>query len=1091
MLDKLYPMDLRHMLAWILEEEKHETVFGIHEDLFFHPKTDDLFRTTRYGQQLETPIGVAAGPHTQMAQNIVLSWLMGARYIELKTVQTLDELDVSKPCIDMEDEGYNCEWSQELKLRQSLDEYLNAWIIIHVLKDNFGWGEEGELGVIFNMSTGYDLAGILKPNVQQFLDKMENCQPELDKKLESISDLYPRVKELGILSQISNNLTLSTMHGCPANEIESIGQYLIVERNYHITIKLNPTLLGADRVREILHDQLRYNDVVIPDEAFEHDLKYLDALNLIRNLQESADQHSVEFGIKLTNTLEVKNHKSVFPAREKMMYLSGRALHPISINLAARLQGDFGGKLDISFCAGVDVFNVTDVLATNMKPVTVCTDILKPGGYLRLAQYLDEINSRFATAKTSSIEEFILNINGSEKEVTAAALSNLQRYAKDVLSNSAYIKGESLFENIKTDRELTAFDCVRAPCIENCAIQQDIPDYLYQMAQGDFDKAYKTIIRTNPFPGVTGFICDHLCQLKCMRNNLDSTLLIREIKRFVMKHSGETKLKPAPSNGMKVAVLGAGPSGLSCAYFLALDGFEVHIYEARQFSGGMVSAAIPVFRLTEDAIRNDLDLVKSVGVQIHYGVEVDSNLFAELRKEFDYIYLAVGAQKNKKLNIKGEELPNVIEPLTFLSRVRRGEEAEIGRRVAVIGGGNTAIDAARTTRRLGFEGTILYRRTIKEMPADMEEVIAAIEEGIVLEELTAPERILPGTNGSVILVSSKMKLGEPDESGRPRPEKIDGSEFELEFESIIPAIGQDIALDFISTEELEVNPVTGETKVSNVYAGGDAVRGASSVINAVGDGRRAAKQIALAVGIHNGSSKKLSRQKQTKEQYQKKLAMRKFGMNTPHLKADQRTGFDLVSRTLTDEEAIEEAGRCLYCDERCDICVTVCPNLANFSYKVSPRDYPVQITKKTDGGFSVEQVDIMKIEQEPQILNIGDFCNECGNCTTFCPTAGAPYMEKPRFFLTQETFDAEECGYFLKDDALYFKSAERNESVELSEAEYVYKTESSEVLIDRSDLSVKDVTFTNGTSQVSLEHAMEMIFLLENLNKLPIFSQEG
>ncbi len=1088
MLDNLYPMDLRHMLKWILEEEKHETVFGVHKDLFFHPKTDDVFQTTRYGQQLETPIGVAAGPHTQMAQNIVLSWLMGARYIELKTVQTLDELDLSKPCIDMEDEGYNCEWSQELKLRQSLDEYLNAWIIIHILKDNFGWGEKGELGIIFNMSAGYDMAGILKPNVQQFLDKMENCQPELDEKLESISDLYPRVKELGIPSQISDNLTLSTMHGCPADEIESIGRYLIEKRNYHTAIKLNPTLLGPQRVREILHDRLKYNDVVVPDEAFEHDLKYPDALNLIRNLQESADQYSVEFGVKLTNTLEVENHKSVFPAREKMMYLSGRALHPISINMAAQLQGDFEGKLDISFCAGVDVFNVADVLATNMKPVTVCTDILKPGGYIRLTQYLDEISSRFATAKASSIEEFILNINESEKEVTAAALNNLQRYAKDVLSNSAYIKGESLFENIKTERELTAFDCVSAPCIENCATEQEIPDYLYHTAQGDFDNAYKTIIRTNPLPGVTGYICDHLCQLKCTRNNLDSTLLIREIKRFVMEHSGNTKREPAPLIGLKVAVLGSGPSGLSCAYFLALDGFEVHIYEAKQSSGGMVSAAIPVFRLREDAIQNDLELVESIGVQIHYGVEVDTGLFEELRRQHNYIYIAVGAQNNKKLDIDGEELPNVIEPLTFLSRVRRSDEAKIGRRVAVIGGGNTAIDAARTAKRLGSDVTILYRRTMKEMPADMEEVKATMEEGIVLKELTAPERILPKTNGSVILISSRMKLGELDESGRPRPEKIAGSEFELEFESIIPAIGQDLALDFLSTEELEVNLVTGETKVPNVYAGGDAVRGASSVINAVGDGRRVAKEIAKAAKFQNVSSNVESMKKLTKEQYQKKLATRKFGMYTPHLQADQRTGFDLVSRTLTEEEAIEEAGRCLYCDERCDICVTVCPNLANFSYEVLPRDYPVLILKKSDSGFSVEQVDIMKIEQGHQILNIGDFCNECGNCTTFCPTAGAPYMEKPRFFLTQESFEAESTGYYLKNNTLHFKSTERSESVKVSEAGYFYKTESSKVLLDRSDLSVKDVTFINGTNQVSLDHAMEMIFLLENLNEFPIFN---
>jgi putative selenate reductase len=169
MSDKLYPLSLNKLLSWILREEQHGKIFGYYKELFFAPKVDDPFRMKRYGQTLETPIGVAAGPHTQLSHNIVLAWLFGARYLELKTVQTLDEIEVTKPCIDMTDEGYNCEWSQELKLRQSFDEYLNAWIIIHILKDKFGWGEPQTPGFIFNMSVGYDLKGILNANVQEYL----------------------------------------------------------------------------------------------------------------------------------------------------------------------------------------------------------------------------------------------------------------------------------------------------------------------------------------------------------------------------------------------------------------------------------------------------------------------------------------------------------------------------------------------------------------------------------------------------------------------------------------------------------------------------------------------------------------------------------------------------------------------------------------------------------------------------------------------------------------------------------------------------------------------------------------------------------
>ena len=233
MSDKLTCCPIDKLLRWILAEEKEDRVFGICKDLFFAPGKHDVFKMTRYGQGLETPIGVAAGPHTQMAQNIIAAWLTGARYIELKTVQTLDELDVSKPCIDMQDEGYNCEWSQELSLDQSFNEYLNAWIILHILKDKYGWGDPNTAGFIFNMSIGYSLEGILKPNVQAFLDKMTDCRAEKAAKIKSLAEIYPRVKDIQISDLISNTITISTMHGCPPDEVERIGRYFMEERRLH------------------------------------------------------------------------------------------------------------------------------------------------------------------------------------------------------------------------------------------------------------------------------------------------------------------------------------------------------------------------------------------------------------------------------------------------------------------------------------------------------------------------------------------------------------------------------------------------------------------------------------------------------------------------------------------------------------------------------------------------------------------------------------------------------------------------------------------------------------------------------------------
>ena len=226
--DKFYPTPLSKLLPIILKQLNNKEVLGLTSELFFKPQTTDFFKMNYLGHKLDNPIGVAAGPQTQLAQNIIVAWLAGARFIELKTIQTLDELNISKPCIDMQDEGYNCEWSQELKIHQAFNEYLNAWIIIHILADKLNFDK---IGTIFNMSVGYDLQGIMKPNVQWFFDKMTDASNELAHKIELIKNIYPNIINLNIPAQITDNITLSTMHGCPPDEIEQIAEYLIKEKN--------------------------------------------------------------------------------------------------------------------------------------------------------------------------------------------------------------------------------------------------------------------------------------------------------------------------------------------------------------------------------------------------------------------------------------------------------------------------------------------------------------------------------------------------------------------------------------------------------------------------------------------------------------------------------------------------------------------------------------------------------------------------------------------------------------------------------------------------------------------------------------------
>jgi putative selenate reductase len=1091
--DKFWPCDIDTLLKWIMQEEKHGQIFGIRKELFFVPQETDPFRMHRYGQLLETPLGVAAGPHTQLSQNLISAWLTGARYLELKTIQVLDELEVTKPCIDMTDEGYNCEWSQELKLDQSFDEYLNAWIVLHILKDKFGWGSPGQRGFIFNMSVGYNMEGILSPTVQRFLDRMQKCPDEKAEKIERLARFYPRVKALDIADRITDNITISTMHGCPPDEVEKIGRYFVEERRLNTTIKLNPTLLGPEGVRDILNNKLGF-ETQVPKMAFEHDLKYPDGVALIRSLMESAKKAGVAFNIKLTNTLETSNQEQNLPKNEQMVYMSGRALHPISINVAARLQNEFKGALEISFSAGTDCFNFADVLACNLKPVTVCSDILKPGGYARLSQYLEEARKALQAAGARTLEEYAVSRSGGTQSHEQAGFKNLEAYAKSAVNGSAYQKRHFPYDNIKTRKELKTFDCVHAPCMATCPATQNIPAYMYYAARGDYSRAYQVIMETNPFPHVQGMVCDHQCETKCTRINYDSPLLIREIKRFIAQQfdgpvdgpvNSPPLPKPLPSNGVKVAIIGAGPSGLSCAHFLALDGFEVQVFERKKFAGGWASDAIPAFRLDESSIRKDIDAILGLGVTIHYGATVNREQFEKLRKQFDYVYVAAGAQVGMPLGVPGEQAAGVMDQLQFLSAVRRGERPNLGKKVAVIGGGNSAMDAARVAKRLvAADGgvTVLYRRTRKEMPAAAEEVQAMLDEGIELVELAAPERVLEENGRVKSIVCFRMKLGEKDESGRPRPVKIEGSSFELKVDSIIPAIGQRVAMDvleFFPEKQLKTNPVTQETQIENVFAGGDAVRGAATLIKAIGDGKQVAESIKRRALKSFAVRASVSAKASDPADLMRRKALRQHGPMIPEIGFHERSGFDLVIRTLDEATAREEAGRCLQCDELCWVCVTVCPNRANVGFTIEPRELKIQQVKRAGGKVEIFDLETYRIEQKPQVLNIGDYCNECGNCATFCPTSGAPYLDKPKFHVTAQSFTSARLGYcFTNRDRLEYKHDGRTASLDITPEGYVYENDEVRAVLDKNYVARK-ADLKGGGATISLRHAVEMAILAE------------
>jgi putative selenate reductase len=920
------PITADQLFAWVFSElDSRDSVFGIPREHFFVPGSDAPYESVVFGHRVGTPFGPAAGPHTQMAQNIVAAWLCGARYIELKTVQTLDELDVAKPCIDMADEGYNVEWSQELKVHESVEEYVRAWILIHALHHKLGF--PGDVpGVVFNLSVGYDLAGIQQPNMQWFLDQMQDASEHKRKLVEQLSRHYPAIADLDIPNRLSDNVTLSTMHGCPPDEIESISTYLMRERGLHTLVKCNPTLLGPERVRKILNDDLRYIDVVVPDAAFGHDLKYADAVPMLRNLRGVAEECGLEFGVKLSNTLEVENSGEVFDASEKTVYLSGRPLHAITVNLATELADEFDSDLLMSFSAGANCFNAPDLLAAGMQTVTTCSDLLKTGGYLRLLQYVENLDAAMAEAETTNLDEF-----------RAVARLELRDFAERTVNDPLYVKDTFDTAHTKTNRALDYFDCIAAPCVGECPLGQKVPQYMRAVREGDEAAALQVVRADNPLPCVLGRACDHMCEEVCVRNHLDEPVAIRDVKRFITDLDATPAPEPiAERLNHSVAIVGGGPGGMAAARELALAGCAVEVFEQHEYAGGMAGGTVPEYRLPGSVVAKDLKPLDELGVTFHYGKQAGRDFsLSQLRHDgFDSTVIAVGAQLGRSLGLEHEDCTGVIDALRFLREAREDKPTALGERIGVIGAGDTAIDCARVAKRLsGREVCLVYRRTIDQMPAEREEIEQLLEEGIEVIELCKPHRLIVDDDALQGLVCRRMEYrGDRDASGRKIPHEMPGTDFEMPFDTLIVAISQGAMLDFLDGESIQINergfievdPATFETSAAGVYAGGDVANdGPATIVKAAAAGKAIARAILgreADAPIHDEA-----------EADTVSLAYRKsrraWRVPAPQLPLDHRQGFDEVMLTYDDDQAREEAARCLDCDVYCSLCVGVCPNL--------------------------------------------------------------------------------------------------------------------------------------------------------------------
>ena len=769
------PMPFEQLMRWMMAEYRGKnSVFGVHKNKFYRNRSGRM--ATVLGRQLGSPLGPAAGPNTQLAQNLLASYVAGFRFMELKTVQTMDGEDLRKciprPCINAQDEAYNVEWSTELTVQQAFDEYVKGWFAVHVAMKEFGLAEKPD--VMFNMSVGYDYEGITSEKIDNYINNLRDasgtevfkaCRAWLLDNLELFKNVTAADVE-AIPACVSSSITLSTLHGCPPEEIEKIANYFLTVKKMDTFIKVNPTLLGYDFVRELLN-KLGYGYVSFDTRHFEQDLKMPDALALITRLMATAKQQGLGFGVKVSNTFPVMIKNEELPG--EFMYMSGRALFPLSINIARQLSSHFNGALPISYSGGADAFNVERILKTGIRPVTFATTILKPGGYARAKQLSEK-------AEKAAYE-------GSGIDVAA-----LNALADSVLADRHIAKDAREVASRKTDSQLSLFDCFKAPCKQGgCPIEQQIPEYLQGVARGEYDKAFAIIAIDNALPAVTGEICNHACQTKCTRIDYEEPLQIRQAKKLASQHAQQKyidNLTPAPlRTDKKAAVIGAGPGGIAAGVYLRRNGVAVTVFERREKPMGVVQYIIPGFRIPQAAIDLDYQMAVKTGVAFQFGVsDID---VAALKKEYDFVVIATGAWKEGTRPVP-QDGDNMIDALDFLERSKNADcKLDLGKSVAVIGGGDVAMDCARAAMRATGSPrvSIVYRRTREFMPSEPEEQRLALEDGVEFMELLAPVSYEAG-----ILTVEVMKLGEKGADGR-RSVQSTGETKQLPFDTVISAVG--------------------------------------------------------------------------------------------------------------------------------------------------------------------------------------------------------------------------------------------------------------------------------------------------------------
>ena len=461
-----------HLKAILTEYENHQSIYGYPKKKFYlgYPGLD--FSVDFHHKKAATPLGPASGPHTQMVQNIILSFLGGGRIMELKTVQILDQLEISRPCIDARNVGYNVEWSQELRLEDSYTEYVMAWVLLKIIEEMELLGvPKGDpfYNTVFDVSVGYDLKGISSPPMKDWLHKIKDASEAIETMLNSLPAEFEQFKHLSIDPHVADTTTLSTFHGCPPEEIEAITEHLIHEHGFHTIVKKNPTILGYDSVQKTVREDLGYGHVLLNPHDFENDLHFADGVAMMKRLEQFAADHGVKTGSKFTNTLVIKNHQKYF--QDETMYLSGAPLHVLAMQAMHKFRVEMGEHYHISFSAGITNRNFVDAVSCHMRPVSVCTDLLKTGGYTRLAGYLKSLKQAMEGLEATQLEDFIIKKANDPTCDTRekAGMANAHTVVPKLVENPHYHFSSNTKEPPTIDSRLEFFDCISCnKCLPVC-----------------------------------------------------------------------------------------------------------------------------------------------------------------------------------------------------------------------------------------------------------------------------------------------------------------------------------------------------------------------------------------------------------------------------------------------------------------------------------------------------------------------------------------------------------------------------------------------------------------------------------------------